>query len=383
MAGFTAALASARAGYRTALIAPDSPTVDERTTALMNPSIALLDRLGVWQGAVEAAAPLRSMRILDGTLRLLRAPTVTFHASELGLEAFGYNIPNMELLAALREAVSATAALSYRPARLDHIELNSQAATLHLSDGSRIDAGLVAAADGRNSPLRRSAGISAREWRYPQTALVLNFTHEFNHAGTSNEFHTEDGPFTQVPLPGRRSSLVWAMKPADAVSRAALPREQLSGEIEMRMQSMLGKVQIDSPVQRFDFRGMIAASFARDRVLLVGEAGHAFPPIGAQGLNLGLRDVVDFADVIRSGLDRQADVSRRYDRARRLDVTSRTYGVDLLNRSLLSGFLPVQLLRSAGLSLLHHVGPLRHIIMREGISPGAGLRLNPGHHPPE
>ena len=139
------------------------------------------------------------------------------------------------------------------------------------------------------------------------------------------------------------------MKPAYALSRAALPEPELALAVEARMQSMLGKVTIESAVQQFPFSGMIARTFGHDRVLLIGEAGHVFPPIGAQGLNLGLRDVVDFVDVSRAfgSLDRKNDIARRYDRLRRLDVTSRTLGVDMLNRSLLSGFLPVQLMRSA------------------------------------
>ncbi len=377
LAGLCAALAAADAGYRTALVARGNEATDGRTTALMNPSIALLERLGVWENVQDAAAPLRSMRIIDGTRRLLRAPTVTFHASELDLDAFGYNIPNAPLLETLNDAVQNTAAIDHFPQAVERAVLRQDGVMLRLADGSEIDALLVAAADGRNSLLRQTAGIHARQWNYPQTAIVLNFSHELSHDETSNEFHTEDGPFTQVPLPGLRSSLVWAMKPTEAVIRSALPNAELARAVEERMQSMLGKVQIDSPVQQYAFSGMIAQSFARDRVLLIGEAGHAFPPIGAQGLNLGLRDVVDFVDVIRTigSIHRPSDVANRYNRLRRIDVSSRTFGVDLLNRSLLSSFLPIQLMRSAGLSVLSHVGPLRHAVMREGISPGSSLPL--------
>jgi 2-octaprenyl-6-methoxyphenol hydroxylase len=112
---------------------------------------------------------------------------------------------------------------------------------------------------------------------------------------------------------------------------------------------------------------------------LIGEAAHVFPPIGAQGLNLSLRDIQSAVDLALQARAAQKPlaVGDAYDRARRADVLSRTAGIDLLNRSLLSGFLPVQMLRAAGLQLLASVPPLRHLLMQEGVAPGRALRKFP------
>jgi len=119
-----------------------------------------------------------------------------------------------------------------------------------------------------------------------------------------------------------------------------------------------------------------AREFAARRVALVGEAAHLFPPIGAQGLNLGLRDAVTIAeiagDIHRLGGD-IGDATAAYDRRRRPDIAGRTVAVDLLNRSLLSDFLPVQGLRGLGLYALDRIGPLRRAAMREGVAPRAGM----------
>jgi 2-octaprenyl-6-methoxyphenol hydroxylase len=114
--------------------------------------------------------------------------------------------------------------------------------------------------------------------------------------------------------------------------------------------------------------------FARHRVALVGEAAHVIPPIGAQGLNMGLRDAADIADIVREAMLSGEDpgtpqVLKRYDLARRADVSSRTFAVDIANRSLLSDFLPVQSLRAAGLHLIGAFGPVRRFAMREGLAP--------------
>jgi len=139
------------------------------------------------------------------------------------------------------------------------------------------------------------------------------------------------------------------------------------------MQSMLGKVSVEGRAQSFPLSGMTADRFGKGRFALVGEAAHAFPPIGAQGLNLSLRDIMALRDLLK---DRAQDaaIGERFDRRRQADIRSRTLSVDLLNRSLLSDFLPVQFLRSAGLHLLSALGPLRNVVMREGIEPLGSLK---------
>jgi 2-octaprenyl-6-methoxyphenol hydroxylase len=119
-----------------------------------------------------------------------------------------------------------------------------------------------------------------------------------------------------------------------------------------------------------------AERFAASRIALVGEAAHIIPPVGAQGLNLGLRDAAAIAELVaaawRAGRDLGADdLLVRYDRMRRADVGSRTLAADLLNRSLLTGFLPVQGLRGLGLYALDQIGPLRRAVMRAGVAPRA------------
>lgn len=381
LAGQIAALAIARSGRRVVLLAPAAPQADRRTTALMDQSIRFIERLGLWDDMADSAAPLSTMQIIDGTKRLLRAPPVAFRASEVGLQAFGYNFPNAAMAPVLAGALAVEPNATVVASAVTQIAQNDSddELILTLDDGSDIAASFVVGADGRKSCVRQSAGIDVRTWSYPQTALVLNFGHERPHRNVSTEFHTESGPFTQVPLPGNRSSLVWVMKPADAEACRDLAGEKLSRMVEDRMQSLLGKVEVEDGVQAWPLSGMMAKSFGKGRFALVGEASHVFPPIGAQGLNLSLRDIMALVDILApSAGDRiAADAGDRFDRKRRADVMSRTASVDVLNRSLLSDFLPMQVLRAAGLHVLAGLSPLRGLVMREGVEPGRGLRSIP------
>ena len=374
LAGNLAALALADSGRSVALIAPPARAADGRTTALMDQSIAFLKTLGLWDAVAPHAAGLETMQIVDGTTRLLRAPPVAFRAGEVGLAAFGYNIPNAPFLDVLDARIAADKGIVRLESGVTAATAFEAGVELTLDSGERLTAGLVVGADGRKSRIRESAGIGVRTWSYPQAALVLNFSHERPHGNVSTEFHTESGPFTQVPLPGgRRSSLVWVLPPKEAARLRDLPAEDLARAVEERMQSMLGKVVVEGGAQSFPLSGMTADRFGKGRFVLVGEAAHAFPPIGAQGLNLSLRDIMALSDLFRNDAQDET-LGERFDRRRQADVRSRTLSVDLLNRSLLSDFLPVQFLRSAGLHLLSALGPLRTVVMREGIEPLGSLK---------
>ena len=376
LAGSVAALAVARAGRKVVLIAPKTATADERTTALMDHSIRFMERLGLWDRIAPTAAPLSVMQIIDGTDRLLRAPTAQFKAADVGLYAFGYNIPNRGLLETLQEAVAAEANITHLTGSVEAVAVSSDQVVLTLSDGSATSSAFVIGADGRRSKVREGAGINTRTWSYPQTAVVLNFGHTLPHGNVSTEFHTPSGPFTQVPLPGQRSSLVWVVKPEEAERLLGLPLDELSRQVETRMQSMLGKVNVEPGPQSWPLSSLMADRFGKGRVSLIGEAAHAFPPIGAQGLNLSLRDIITLNEILAPVSDRPIppDAGDRFNRRRRPDIMTRTFGVDLLNRSLLSDFQPVQMLRAAGLHLLSFAPPLRNLVMREGVEPGRGFR---------
>jgi 2-octaprenyl-6-methoxyphenol hydroxylase len=372
-AGLVTALALAAAGADTLLIAAKAEP-DHRTTALLASSVAGLEMLGVWQACLEQAAPLRKLRIVDDTQRLFRAPETFFDAAEIELDAFGYNIENRHLVAAL-EARIEDLKLPRVAAPALAVTLDSKHVTIKHA-GGEVQARLVIGADGARSLCRAEAGISTRRRTYPQAALTLNLGHSRPHDDTSTEFHTESGPFTLVPLPGQRSSLVCVLDHARAAALSEMNDALLSAEIEHRAHSHLGKVSVEPGRGLFPLAVETAATFASKRIVLVGEAAHVVPPIGAQGLNLGLRDAATIAEIVadarRDGRDvGSPEVLLRYERQRRADVTARAIAVDLLNRSLLTEFVPVHGARGLSLYLLDRIGPLRRAMMREGVAPAA------------
>ncbi len=373
-AGLAAAIALAQAGAKAVLIARRAPYADNRTTALLGGSVDFLQTLDVWRSCEDKAAPLQAMRLVDDTSRLIRAPEVKFSAGEIGLDAFGYNIENRALVAALEQRAAELANLTRLDDEAATVIPDDAGVTITTASGKSVSARLVVGADGRHSLCREAAGIEVRRRALSQAALTFNISLSRPHRNVSTEFHTPQGPCVFVPLFGDRCSIVWVTSPKEAERLVALSDDELSDATEQQSHSIFGRVRVEPGRHLFPLAIEQPRQFARRRVVLVGEAAHVLPPIGAQGLNLGLRDAGDIADIVRDAMAAGEDPGappalRRYEWARRGDVLSRTFVIDIANRSLLSDFLPMQSLRAAGLHLIGSIGPLRRLAMREGLSP--------------
>ncbi len=219
--------------------------------------------------------------------------------------------------------------------------------------------------------------------------------HTRSHEGISTEFHRMAGPLTTVPLNTHTlqtpplhtnehsfaSSLVWVDEPAIVANLAALDDAAFLAALDARLHGLLGTLSHPTPRASFPLAGLTAEKIAANRIALVGEAAHLIPPIGAQGLNLGMRDAAALADCVEDALAAGEDLGHatmlaRYSAARGPDIAARVNAVDLLNRSLLSDFFPMQAVRGIGLHLLANTASFRKAAMLGGLEPvGSRPRL--------
>lgn len=369
--GLAAALAFAAGGREVVLFGAATAPRDGRTVALLDGSWRLLEALGLTPALEAVAAPLGAMRLVDDTGSLFRQPPVEFKAAELGLPAFGWNIENATLVEAMAERAAREPRIRLVPHAVQAIAPGDGSVRLSGDGFEPVAARLVVGADGRQSRVRAAAGIATRDWSYPQIALTAILGHRREHQDASTEFHTRSGPCTLVPLPGRRSSLVWLLEPRTAKATAALDDAAFARAVERQVHSILGAMTVAGPRGRVPMGGLSVDRFAAGRMALIGEAAHVFLPIGAQGLNLGLRDVAALRDAVADAADPGGEaVLSRYDGSRRTDVRLRTGAVDALNRTLLTDLLPADLLRGAGLLALSRIAPLRRLVMRQGLAGG-------------
>ena len=382
VAGLTAAAAFGSAGFSVVIADPAPPITDEtaqgadlRTTAFLQPSRDLLDRAGLWTRLLPHAAPLQVMRIVDAGGDT-PAPRVTrdFDAADISDSPWGWNFPNWLLR---REMVARLAELpnvDFRPGIGFKSMLTREAEALAtLSDGSRLRARLVIGADGRNSPVREAAGITAKTTRYGQKAVVFAVTHPEPHGNVSTEVHRAGGPFTLVPLPDHEgkpcSAVVWMDTGPECLRRMALDEAAFAAEATERSAGVNGPLTLASRRMVWPIISQLADRMQSERTALVAEAAHVVPPIGAQGLNMSLADLTCLLDLAVQHPERLGDAKMLtdYHRRRHPEVVLRVKGVDALNRASMAGNPILRDLRAKGVETLYGIAPLRKTLMQMGL----------------
>ncbi len=394
VAGLAATAAFASAGFNTICVDPAPPVTDEadpgsdlRSTAFLMPSVRLLESAGLWDRLSPFAAPLRVMRLADaGGAESAVREVADFDAAEAGETVFGYNIPNWLMR---REMATRIAELDgaklIAPGRFESLTARTGEAIVRLADAGQVRARLVVAADGRDSAVRTAIGVGARRWSYGQKAIVFAVGHDRPHEDVSTEIHRSGGPFTLVPLPDRngahRSAVVWMESGPNAVALAETPISEFEEALNARGCGVLGRLTLESPRRVWPIITQIADRLTGPRAALVAEAAHVVPPIGAQGLNMSLRDIATLRDLCVAARAAGGDIGApgllaRYERARWPDMLARVAAIDALNRAAMAERPALRDLRRLGLRSLHAAAPLRRAAIRLGLGAGAPAPLD-------
>ncbi|MGR3757769.1 MAG: FAD-dependent monooxygenase [Tranquillimonas sp.] len=386
IAGMAAARGLAAQGFRVCLVDPSPPVQDAghdradlRSTAFLRPARTLFEDLDLWPALADHATPLDALRLVDtvGMPPRIRESR-TFLAGDLGVDSFGWNLPNWLTRRELARALEGTERLEVRwGTGFAGMLVRDREVRVKLTDGTRIRTRLVLGLDGRRSAVAEAAGIDTRVTRYGQKALALAVTHDAPHGNVSTEIYNSGGAFVTVPLPDHdghpASAVVWMEDGPRALDLSRLDETALAQALTARSCGLLGPMRPATAVRLWPVVTQRAARLTGRRTALAAEAAHVLPPIGAQGLNTSLADVAALLDALRDRPDPGAEAPlAAYARARARDLAARTAAIDMFNRICRSGSAPVQDLRLAGLRAVHGLAPLRRAVMRAGLGEAAG-----------
>lgn len=387
IAGLIAAAAFGASGFKTLMVDPFQPVVtgneagsDLRSTAFLRPARDLFKRIGIWEALEPHATPLDSLKIVDTVIGDADQPEIRaerqFEGRETGDEPFGWNFLNWVIRRELANAVPGIENVTLRYGTgFKSLLTRTDEALVTLSDGSRVRAKLVVAADGRNSPVREAAGIGVKTTRYGQKSLAFTATHELPHHNISTEIYREGGPFTMVPLPDvdgkHASAIVWMNPGAYATELLKMDEAAFNATMTTRSAGLFGKLELASGRGIFPIITQLADSLSAERVAVIAEAAHVLPPIGAQGLNTSLNDLAELLELAEAhrgelGCARMLD---SYAKTRHRDITARAKVVDVFNRVVRSEDEVLRAVRLLGLKAVHDFKPVRRKVMEAGLGP--------------
>lgn len=384
MPGMALARLLAASGLKVLLAdaAPPPPALkdvkaDGRTAALMGASIDILKEAGIWATAKDYGSPLKRMAVIDDSRFPAEADAMIeqiFDAKELGRDAFGWNMPLTAMRACLADELEKFKNVTYRTkASLQDFIVGTNDVLVTLADQKPFSTKLLIGCDGRDSIVRTQSKIGTKRRAYNQSAITCLISHTKPHNDTSSEFHRPGGPFTIVPMQGNISAIVWVEKDDDAQTYLKLPKISFIEALQDRTRGRIGKIELLTNPAAWPLEYLRSNKLTAPRVALAAEAAHVISPIGAQGLNLSLRDTKTLADILTQahslGLDiGSAAVLNKYERARKGDVTSRSFTIDLANQAVANDTKAIRALRRLTLRALSLPGPWRHLVMKKGLA---------------
>lgn len=381
LVGASLAIALDDAGLAVALAESAAPRVDlqpsydERNLALARASLNALEALGVLDATAATPVfpiPIRRIHVSRrgdfGAVRL--------DATELGLPAFGAVLPARELGNALLRRLDACAALvRFAPALAIGIEAGAEFVTVELRVGEatrRVRTRLLVGADGSESFVRGALGIDAERHDYAQSAFVTTVTTERPLEGTAYERFTDSGPVAVLPLGERRAGLVLSVPAPDAARVATLGDEAFLAFVHERFGWRAGRFSRPGRRRPYPLARLAAARTTAPRAVLVGNAAQTVHPLGAQGFNLGLRDALTLAELLRAaqaagGDPGAAELLTHYVERRAEDRAATTAFSDDLVRLMGNDFAPLRVLRSIGFHALDRISPLKRRFALRGM----------------
>jgi 2-octaprenyl-6-methoxyphenol hydroxylase len=379
IAGLTSACAFAKAGFDVVCVDPLPPITDPistnsdlRSTAFLQPARNTLENAGLWARFEKYATPLEIMRLADaGGINNEIRMVADFNALEISDAPFAWNLPNWllrrELVKHIQSLSNVTLLFGQKTGRIT----TRIAENLVMVGNEQYSCQLLIGADGRNSSTRQEMKIPVKTWRYGQKAIAMAVCHSSPHKNISTEIHRSGGPFTTVPLPDNNgkhmSSIIWMEKSDRANMLYKMDEEQFNQELNKRSCNILGEIKLASQRNLWPIISQKSKEIYGQRFALIAEAAHVIPPIGAQGLNMSLRDLEALLELTNSHEIGSTSHLEAYHAERKSDIDLRIRGVDALNRAAMAENQNLRTLRLKALQTLHGLTPIRKTLMKKGL----------------
>ena len=352
----------------------EQPSYDDRSIALSFGSSRIYQGMGIWQKLKSGVESIQHIHVSDkgyfGATRL--------DADSEGVPALGYVVESRVLGKVLYDELSCSAVETLVPAKVYAVTQDAQQVTVSIERQGVVDqiqTKLLVVCDGTDSKVRQMLGIEVTRSDYQQTALIANVSTSQPHQHSAYERFTSQGPLALLPLTDNRYSLVWTHWTKDVADTLQLD----DAAFLQKLQHTFGYRQgLFTKVGKRATYPLVLQKTTQEvagRAVVIGNASHALHPVAGQGLNLGLRDVAQLADLLAQAAQTQQDVGaaallNTYESLRKADYATVVRYTDSLVRLFSTDFMPLNHARAGGLLAVDRIPLVRQWFTRQSM----GLR---------
>jgi 2-octaprenylphenol hydroxylase len=350
--------------------AADAP-IDARVVAISRSSERLLQAAGAWPRiAGPRLSAYQRMRVWHESLSASDPGVLVFEAAEAGEPNLGYILESRLLQSALLQALS-EAGGRIEPAQLLDVRVTDDAVQIETDRGPLVTR-LLVGADGAQSAVRQSIGLTTETSDYLQTAIVATVATERSHEQTAWQRFMRDGTLAFLPLADGTSSIVWSADDPTAQSLLAASPEDFASELDRASDLALGHTRLASERSSFPLLRLDAHRYVANRCALLGDAAHVIHPLAGQGVNLGLLDAAALAQLVLEAVREREDpgalrVLRRYERWRKSETAVMASAIEVFDRYLAHGSGPLARVAQRGLSWVNRSQELKRLFIRRAL----------------
>ena len=355
----------------------DGSALDSRVVALSRASERILESAGSWRRVLgPRVAPYERMRIWHERVPPSSNSVLVFDAAEVGEPNLGYIAENRLLQAALLDEFIGLGG-HIEAAELRELHVGPQSVTVGTSTGS-LSARLVVGADGANSAVRQSVGMTAGIADFNETAIVATVATEHAHEMTAWQRFMRAGTLAFLPLADGTSSIVWSADNDVASRLAAMSASDFQTELNRASDLALGQTRLVSERTSFPLKRLAAHNYVANRCALIGDAAHVIHPLAGQGVNLGLLDAAALAQLVLDACREREDpgalrVLRRYERWRKSEVALMSAAINAFDRFLAHGSGPISRIAQSGLGWVNRSQEIKRFFVSRALGVAGDL----------
>ena len=376
--GQVMSLAAAHAGFSVALIDQNNfiestlREFDGRAYAMAFSSVQMMKNLNFWKKIEETAHPILNIKVSHGSINRGPAPsTLQFNNADIEESPMAQMLEDRFLRQCLNVKIKQNALIDLIEQRkINEIIDIGKYKQLTLDNNSKLQASLIVASDGIDSPSAKALGIRKTGWKYKQRGLVCAVEHEYSSNNTAYQYFLPEGPLAILPIKKNTASIVWTESIQNAFTLSDMSDSEYLSLLRNRFGDFLGELKLTGKRLSFPLKLSITEKYIANKFAVIGDAAHGYHPIAGQGLNAGMRDIAALVDVISCARERGEDFSSmnvldRYQEWRRFDNQALGFATDNLNK-IFSSYNPlVGSLKNLGLKMVEKSNYAKRAFMRQ------------------
>ncbi|MCV2518564.1 MAG: FAD-dependent monooxygenase [Candidatus Lightella neohaematopini] len=265
----------------------------DRTIIISYFTYKVLNKINIWSNIKPYVYPIYKTKIFDINF----SNSISILAEDYNIPVLGYAIKLSIITSVFFKIINNCYNINiYDNVNIYNIKNTDDNVIITLNKGYIINTKLFIIADGTQSEIVKFFGINYSILDYRQTAIMTTINTSIFQSHISFEIITKNGLLVLLPIKKHYFSVIWCIN--NQLSYTNFSNQELHILLKYELQNKLGKIVIVENLNYYPLKLVLAHTNTSHRLVLLGNASKTIHPVGAQGFNLAIRDLIYLINLI-------------------------------------------------------------------------------------